>query len=94
MLLFKWDENKRKSNFKKYGLDFIDADQIFKDEYRYTKIDNRKNYGEIREITIGMYNGNILTSVCHTDRSGITRIISFRPASKKEKEQYYARKNS
>ena len=94
MLLFEWDENKRKSNLEKHGLDFKNVKYVFQDEYRYTKVDDRKEYGEIREITIGLYKNEILTSICHTDRTGITRIISFRPASKTEKEQYYARKNS
>lgn len=94
MLLFEWDENKRQSNLKKHGLDFMDVKQVFEDEYVLTFEDKKKDYGEKREITVGMYNGNLLTSVCHTDRNGIIRVISFRPASKKEKEQYYARKNS
>ena len=75
-------------------MDFIDADQVFEDKYHFTVEDDRKDYGEKMFITVGMYNDMLLTSVCHTDRNGITRVISFRPASKKEKEEYYARKNS
>ena len=94
MILFEWDENKRLLNLEKHELDFMDAERVFKDEWHFTVEDDRKDYAEKRFVTVGMYNGNLLTSVCHTDRSGITRIISFRYASKKEKEQYYARKNS
>lgn len=93
MLLFEWDENKRQSNLKKHELDFIDVDQVFKDRYHFTTEDERKNYGEKRFVTVGMYKDLLLTSVCHTDRNGITRIISFRYASKKERNMYYARKN-
>ena len=93
-MLFEWDENKRLLNLKKHKLDFADVKIIFMDKDKYDIIDNRKNYGETRIITVGLFYDELLTSVCHTDRNGITRIISFRPASKKEKEQYYARKNS
>ncbi len=82
-MLFEWDEDKRQSNLKKHGLDFYDAKQVFMDENKYEKIDIRKDYGEIRIITVGMKDDKLLTSVCHTDRNGVTRIISFRPASKK-----------
>ena len=94
MIFFEWDENKNKINIKKHGFDFNDARYVFADKDAFTFEDNRKNYGEKREITVGMYKGILLASVCHTDRNGITRIISFRYASKKEKELYYARKNS
>lgn len=93
-MLFEWDENKRIANLKKHGLDFEDARYVFMDKHAVSKQDNRKNYGEIRIITVGMYDGELLASVCHTDRYGTTRIISFRRASKQEKELYYERKNS
>ena len=93
-MLFEWDENKRQLNLKKHGLDFKHVEVVFMDSFALTKEDKRKDYGEKREITVGMYKDMLLTSVCYTDRDGITRVISFRPASKKEKEQYYARKNS
>ena len=92
-MLFEWDENKRQLNLKKHGLDFLDAKLVFWDDYAFTFEDERKDYGEKREITIGMYHGKVLASVCHTDRNGITRIISFRYASKKERSMYYERKN-
>ena len=93
-MLFEWDENKRLANLKKHGLDFYDVEQVFEDKLHITFEDKKKDYGEKREITVGMYNGDLLTSVCHTDRDGITRVISFRHASKKERIKYYARENS
>ncbi len=90
-MFFEWDENKRIANLKKHGLDFKDVKSVFDDKNKIVFKDLRKNYGEIRFITVGMYNGKLLASVCHTDRSGATRIISFRYASKKEKEIYYGK---
>ena len=93
-MLFEWDENKRQLNLKKHGLDFWDVKIVFNDYFALTKEDKRKDYGEKREITIGMYRGALLTSVYHTNRDGVTRVISFRHASKKERKMYYERKNS
>ena len=93
-MLFEWDENKRKLNLEKHGFDFRDAYLVFEDKDKCDIIDNRKDYGETRIVTIGMYLGELLTSVCYTDRKGKIRVISFRYASKKEREIYYERKNS
>ena len=80
-LIFEWDENKRLANF-------FDVKPVFLDPFAITLIDNRKDYGEIRSVTIGRVKADILASVCHTDRFGVTRIISFRKASKKERKFY------
>ncbi len=80
---FEWDEEKRLSNLEKHGLDFWDVHLVFKDKDKYEIEDTRKNYGEKRFITIGKMDNIIVTSVCHTDRNGKIRIISFRPAHKK-----------
>ena len=50
---FEWDENKRKLNLVKHGIDFKDAQQIF-DGITFTFKDERYKYGEDRYITIGL----------------------------------------
>jgi uncharacterized protein len=90
-MLFEWDEKKNISNIKKHGISFQDAQAVFYDEHQHIILDNRKNYKELREITIGENaNGNILITVVHTDRNGIIRIISVRKANSKEITLYYA----
>ena len=86
---FEWDEDKRIANLAKHNFDFTDAALIFIDPYRVTFKDSRKNYGEIREHTIGIFENELIVSVIHTDRSGRTRIISARRANKKERRIYY-----
>jgi uncharacterized DUF497 family protein len=39
-------------------------------------LDNRKDYKEVREITIGEIHKNIVIVVVHTDRFGYISIIS------------------
>ena len=84
---FEWDENKNKSNYKKHGIWFEDAIEIFNNEY-FTAIDERQDYGEQRKISIGkMY--DVVIVVVHTQRDDLTRIISARPSNKREREIYY-----
>ena len=88
-LKFEWDENKRLSNIDKHGLDFYDVASVFLDEHKVYIKDTRNSYGEIRYNVIGMKDGELLSSVCHTNRNDKVRIISFRPASRKERKIYY-----
>ena len=85
---FEWDSRKNESNFKKHGFYLTDAKFVFDDENALTIVDNRKDYGENRFVTIGMVDKEVVVSACHTDRAGITRIISVRRASKKERRTY------
>jgi len=84
---FEWDENKNSSNKEKHSVDFEFASSVFFDENRIEWQDNRKNYGEIRYITIGKIVNSIIT-VVYTLRDRIIRIISSRPAKNFERELY------
>jgi uncharacterized DUF497 family protein len=88
-VLYEWDDKKNKENIAKHGFDFTDAWRVFEDPDRITFEDDRKDYKEKRYITIGKVNKLITASICYTNRNGITRIISFRLASKKERRAYY-----
>jgi uncharacterized DUF497 family protein len=85
---FEWDEAKRRSNLRSHGFDFLDVERMFAGK-TLTLLDDRFNYGEIRFITIGIVEGRIV-AVCHTETDKITRVISFRKATKNEEEIFYA----
>jgi uncharacterized protein len=85
---FQWDENKNSQNLKKHGISFEEAREIF-DGIVFTSIDERFDYGEIREISIGAIQGVVIVTVAHTERAGIIRIISARKATLKERKEYY-----
>lgn len=51
-------------------------------------IDNRRDYGEIRKISIGPINSHICV-VVYTDREDNIRIISARRANQRERRRYY-----
>ena len=85
---FDWDENKNQANFEKHGIYFQEAIEVFKNNH-FTWIDDRKDYGEVREITIGELKQDIVIILVHTNRLGIVRIISARKANKRERRKYY-----
>ena len=80
---FEWDHDKSEANFAARGLGFDDAARIF-DGVILEERDTRRDYGEARVKAVGETGGHILV-VIYTDRANIRRIISARPASKKER---------
>ncbi len=84
---FEWDESKNQKNIKKHGVSFEQACAIF-ENFTLDFIDERSGYGEIREISIGRIKNTNIIVVVYTDRGGLCRIISARPALKREKKLY------
>ena len=86
-MAFEWNHDK-KINLEKHGISFEEACLVFESDI-LTWVDNRKNYNEIRKISIGTIDKMLVIVVVHTDRNGLTRIISARKANKKERKLYY-----
>ena len=84
---FEWDEEKRQSNLRKHGIDFVRAAAIFNGPV-LEKVDNRYNYGETRFVALGEVEGVVLF-VVYTWRGSVCRIVSARRANKRERQQYY-----
>ncbi len=84
---FEWDEKKNQTNAEKHSIDFIEAEDIFQTE-RLTTVDNRKDYGETRKISIGKIGPHVCI-VVYTERKGVIRIISARKANQRERRKYY-----
>lgn len=84
---FQWNDQKNAANLAKHGIRFEEAAHIFRCPI-LTSIDTRKNYGEVREITIGQVQGRVYLVVVHTDREGVTRLISARRAKQSERKRY------
>lgn len=84
---FEWDDNKRETNLKKHGIDFVDVIEIFNDINRI-EMEIVQN-GEKRFQTIGMIY-DIVILLVYTWRGEKIRIISARRASKKERNVYHS----
>jgi hypothetical protein len=91
MTLFEWDEAKAESNLRKHGISFDDAIEVFYDPYAVLEQD-RVVDGELRWEAIGMVGDVVVLQVAHTvtelDFSEVIRIISARPATRKERTRY------
>jgi uncharacterized DUF497 family protein len=85
--MFAWDEAKRRLTLRKHGIDFADADKIFRG-LTFTAEDDREIYGERRYLTLGPLDDQVV-SVTHTERGEEIRIISIRKATKHEARFYF-----
>ena len=86
-MLSEWDEGKNQSNIAKHGISFERAKTMF-DGPCLTLMDDRKDDGEEREISLGLLEGIAVIVVVHTERVERTRIISARKANGREKRLY------
>ena len=86
--MFVWDPAKRLANLRKHGIDFADAELIFRG-FTLTAEDDREAYGEQRFLTLGMLE-DLVVSVTHTERGKQIRIISIRKATKREARYYFS----
>ena len=81
-----WDEAKRQATLRERGLDFADAEEVFKGR-ALTLPDERRDYGESRNITAGWLHGRFMM-IAWTPRDGGRRIISMRHGHADEEEYY------
>jgi uncharacterized protein len=84
-----WDEAKLRENIRKHGFDFADASEVLDSRYRMDVPVIRGCEVRIQSFSYALGFLAVLT-VAHTERDGATRVISFRPASNKEREVYDA----
>lgn len=87
-LRFEWDEKKAKSNAKKHGVSFDEASTIFGDILALTIRDPAHSQDEERFVTLGRSHTDHLLVVVPTERSDHVRIISARPANRRERKTY------
>ena len=84
-----WDEAKRLANLRKHGLDFADAADVLESRFRMDVTEWRQ--GECRVLSVSYALGFLaVLTVVHTERDGRARVISFRRASREERETYDA----
>lgn len=87
-LEFEWDAGKASSNRKKHGVAFEEATTAFYDSLSKTIPDPLHSEGEQRLVLIGQSSVRRLIVVVHVDRGSRIRLVSARPATRKERKQY------
>ena len=85
---FEWAEIKAASNLIKHKVSFEEASTVFADDLSFTGRDPDHSLGELRYVIFGVSAANRILVVSHTERGGIIRIISARPATRAERKIY------
>jgi uncharacterized protein len=87
-LRFEWDPRKAAANAAKHGVTFEEASTAFGDPQSLTIPDPAHSATEQRCIILGRSHAGRLLVVVHTERGDSLRVISARPASRKERKTY------
>jgi uncharacterized DUF497 family protein len=84
---YKWDPDKAQSNREKHGIRFADAIAVLEDPFAITIPDDHAD--EERFITVGedVFGQVLLVAYIYRDETTI-RIISARPATRRERRMY------
>ena len=85
---FEWDAAKAEINLRKHRLSFHEAGTVFGDPLATTFPDPDHSLGEHRYITMGASVKGNLVIVAHVNRDRKVRIISARPATRRERRFY------
>ncbi len=90
---FEWDDTKAAANLAKHGVDFMEAMTVMADPLAMTSYDTDHSEDEDRWVSVGRSISGVLLLVIHTffatgPNSALFRLISARPASKRERQQY------
>ncbi|MGZ8215781.1 BrnT family toxin [Methylomagnum sp.] len=86
---FQWDEQKAEINRRKHGVSFEEAITVFDDTLARIFDDVWHSVDEYRELIIGHTHRRALLVVCFTEReNGVIRVISARPATNRERQDY------
>ena len=87
-MLFEWDEDKARSNLRKHGVNFDEAQTAFTDEFSITIPDPEHSDEEERLLILGLSHRKRLLVVIYTERGKRIRLISARKANRKERKKY------
>lgn len=87
---FDWDEAKNRTNHKKHGVWFEEAQSVWADPVAVEFFDPEHSRTEDRFIRVGVSTAPriLLVVFCEYDAGGLVRIISARKATAKERKQY------
>jgi uncharacterized DUF497 family protein len=81
-----FDTAKRLQTLRERGVDFLDAKLVFEGE-TFTFDDERRDYGEVRRITVGFLAGRMVV-VGWVARDEARHVFSMRKANEREIKAY------
>lgn len=84
---YEWDEGKRRANMAKHGVDF-ERVSGFDWHSAIAFVDDREDYGELREIAIGFIGVRLHVLALTRRASDTIRVIMLRKATANEAKRY------
>jgi len=88
-LRFSWNEQKARSNERKHGVSFEEAETVFLDDEALLLDDPDHSWDEKRFLLLGLSASSRVLLVCHCFLDEDTvRMVSARRATKPERRQY------
>ena len=87
-LRFTWHPGKAEANLRKHGISFAEAATAFEDPLSITVADPDHSAREERFVLIGRSIQQHVVVVAHVERGNTIRIISARPATRRERNAY------
>jgi uncharacterized DUF497 family protein len=88
LFTFEWDPAKADENERKHGVSFEEASSSFADPESLTVYDPEHSASEDRYVLLGMSAKGRLLVVTHLERGDNIRLVSARPANRREAAQY------
>lgn len=85
---FEWNPQKAEINSKKHGVAFEEASSVFGDTLSVTYPDPEHSTNEERFVMIGISSKQRVLVISHMYHGETVRIISARPATKREQRFY------
>ena len=85
---FEWDPQKANANARKHGVTFDEAVTAFGDPFGLIVDDPRHSETEPRAVLLGYSRAGRLLAVMFTERGDRLRLISARPATRRERRHY------
>ncbi len=85
---FAWDPTKAAGNIQKHKVSFEEAKSVFEDQLAINFEDAEHSETEVREFLVGHSDRSRLLLVCFTERQDGIRLISARPVTYLERQDY------
>ena len=85
---FEWDEKKAARNLQKHGVPFNEAQTVFDDPLFVDYYDSGHSSDEHRYLIVGESQQERLLIVSYTEHGEVTRLISAREVTPKERKFY------
>ena len=85
---FEWDKVKARANQAKHGVLFLEATEVFADQYASCIHDPDHSHDEDRYLLFGVSSKGSYLVISFTERSDFIRIISARRMTRQERKAY------